>query len=74
MLSINVKNIRIMKRYFISFVLLLCSILPMLAAAYDRHGRDYSVKDGGGSSGILALLVVIGIVAYGYFSAGKKDR
>lgn len=63
-----------MKRYFISFVLLLCSILPMLAAAYDRHGRDYSVKDGGGSSGILALLVVIGIVAYGYFSAGKKDR
>lgn len=63
-----------MKRYFISFVLLLCSMFPMLAAAYDRHGRDYSVKDGGGSSGILALLVVIGIVAYGYFSAGKKDR
>lgn len=74
MLSINVKNIRIMKRYFISFVLLLCSILPMLAAAYDRHGRDYSVKDDGGSSGFLAFLVIIGIVAYGYFRACKKDK
>lgn len=62
-----------MKRNFISLVLLLCNIRPMLAAAYDRHGRDYSVRDGGGSSGFLALLVIVGIVVYGYVSAGKKD-
>lgn len=62
-----------MKRYFISFVLLLCSMFPMIAEAYDRHGRDYSVRDGGGSSGFLALLVIIGIVVYACNSAGKKD-
>lgn len=62
-----------MKRYFISFVLLLCSMFPMIAEAYDRHGRDYSVRDGGGSSGGLMLLVIIGIVAYCFFNAGKKD-
>lgn len=62
-----------MKRYFISFVLLLYGILPMLAAAYDRHGKDYSVRDGGGLSGFLALLVIIGIVVYACNSAGKSD-
>ena len=49
-------------------------MFPMIAEAYDRHGRDYSVRDGGGSSGFLALLVIIGIIAYAYFSGGKKDR
>lgn len=63
-----------MKRYFISFVLLLCSMFPMLAAAYDRHGRDYSVKDGSGSSGIRIRLVIIGFVVYGCLYAGKNDK
>lgn len=48
-------------------------MFPMIAEAYDRHGRDYSVRDGGGSSGGLMLLVIIGIVVYCFFNAGKKD-
>lgn len=63
-----------MKRYLFSVVLLLCNMLPMIAAAYDRHGKDYSVRDGGGSSGILGIVVIVGIVLYCCMSGGKNKK
>ncbi len=61
-----------MKRYLISLALLTLNILPMLA--YDRHGKDYSVRDGGGSSGIMMILFIVGVIAYAVFSARNKDK
>lgn len=63
-----------MKRYLISLVLFVLCTLPSIASVHGDHGKYYSVKDGGGSSGILLLLVVVGFIAYGYFSAGNKDK
>ena len=61
-----------MRRHFISFALLVLNVLPLLA--YDRHGRDYSVRDGGGSSGLLAVVVIIAIVLYAFFSHRRKNK
>ena len=43
-----------MKRYLLSFAFMLMNLMPLLA--YDRHGRDYSVRDGGGS-GFLGFII-----------------
>ncbi|MCQ2257154.1 MAG: hypothetical protein MJZ41_04060 [Bacteroidaceae bacterium] len=61
-----------MRRHFISFALLVLNVLPLLA--YDRHGRDYSVRDGSGSSGLLAVVVIIAIVLYAFFSHRRKNK
>lgn len=63
-----------MKRNLISLVLFALCTLPSLASVHGDHGKYYSVKDGGGSSGILMLLVVIGFIVYGYFYSGDKDK
>lgn len=49
-------------------------MFPMIAEAYDRHGKDYSVRDGGGSSGILGIVVIVGIVLYCCMSGGKNEK
>lgn len=61
-----------MKRQIISFALLVQNVLPLLA--YDRHGRDYSVRDGGSTSGFLAFAILIAIVLYCCFSQKNKDK
>lgn len=58
-----------MKRQLISFASLLC-ILPMLA--YDRYGRNYTLKGGGGSSGFLMIIVIVAFVLYCIISVGNK--
>lgn len=63
-----------MKHYLFPVVLLFCSMFPMIAEAYDRHGKDYSVRDGGGSSGILGIVVIVGIVLYCCMSGGKNEK
>lgn len=52
--------------------MLLLNILPILA--YDRHGRDYSVRGGSGSSGFLLIIIVVAFVLYCFFSAGNKNK
>lgn len=61
-----------MKRYLLSFAFMLMNLMPLLA--YDRHGRDYSVRDGGGASGVLVLIIIIGFVAFCIFGGGKKKQ
>lgn len=61
-----------MKRHLISLALLMLNIPPMIA--YDRHGRDYSVRDGGGSSSSLLILIVVGVIANVLFNAGSKKN
>lgn len=62
-----------MKRHLISLVLFVLSALPFLASVHGDHGKYYSVKDGGGSSGILMIIAVIAFGLYCYFCSGNKD-
>jgi len=48
------------------------NILPMFA--YDRYGRDYTLKEGGGSSGFLMIIVIVVFVLYCIFSAGNRNK
>lgn len=68
----NIPMVKNMKRQLISFVLMMLNLLPMLA--YDRYGRDYSVRDGGGSSGFLMIIILVAFFLYCFFNAGNKDK
>lgn len=61
-----------MRRYFISFALLVLNVLPLLA--YDRHGRDYSVRDGGGSSGFLGVALLFAVIVYFVLSQKNNNK
>jgi len=53
-------------------VLLALNFIP--AMAYDRHGRDYSVNGGGGSSTMFLIIGVIILFLFLWFNSGKKDK
>lgn len=50
---------------------MLMNLMPLLA--YDRHGRDYSVRDGGGS-GFLGFIIFVVIIIYVVVSSKKDDQ
>lgn len=61
-----------MKKSLISVALILLSELTLYA--YDRHGRDYTVNGGSGSSTMLLFIGVILLFLFLWFNSGKKDK
>ena len=61
-----------MYRQLLIIEMLMLNTIPILA--YDRHGRDYSVNGGGGSSTMFLIIGVILLFLFLWFNSGDKDK
>lgn len=61
-----------MKRQIVTIEILTFNYIPIFA--YDRHGRDYSVNGGGGSSTMFLIIGVIILFLFLWFNSGNKDK